>query len=189
VLGIVYGRRRQGKTLLLELLAETTGGFAFTGLQQANAQNLAELAAVYASFAGVPSASFENWSAALEALLNVGDRLDRPVPVILDEFPYLMAQAPELPSVLQRALSPRSVARQSGQVRLILCGSAFTVMRGLLGGSAPLRGRAKLELLVQPFDFRDAADFWGVLDDPELAFQLHALVGGTPAWRRLAVGG
>ena len=57
-------------------------------------------------------------------------------------------------------------------------------MRGLLGGTAPLRGRAKLELLVQPFDFREAADFWGVLGDPELAFQLHALVGGTPAYRR-----
>jgi uncharacterized protein len=187
VLGIVYGRRRQGKTLLLELLAEMTGGFAFTGLQQANAQNLADLAAAYASFVGLPSASFENWTVALEALLTVGGRLGHPVPVILDEFPYLVEQAPELPSVLQRALSPRSPARLSGQVRLILCGSAFTVMRGLLGGSAPLRGRAKLELLVQPFDFRDAADFWGVLDVPELAFQLHALVGGTPAYRAMCV--
>src|ERR1700730_4438796 len=117
VLGIVYGRRRQGKTLLLELLAETTGGFAFTGLQQANAQNLAELAAVYAGFTGVPSASFESWTAAVEALLTVGDRIGRPVPVVLDESPYPAEQAPELPSVLQRALSPRSVARQSGQVR------------------------------------------------------------------------
>lgn len=186
-LGIVYGRRRQGKTLLLELLAEATGGFAFTGLQQANAQNLADLAAVYAGFVGIPSASFENWTAAMEALLTVGDRLSRPVPVVLDEFPYLVEQAPELPSALQRALSPRSVARMPGQVRLILCGSAFTVMRGLLGGSAPLRGRAKLELLVQPFDFREAADFWGVLDEPELAFQLHALVGGTPAYRAMCV--
>lgn len=187
VLGIVYGRRRQGKTLLLELLAEATGGFAFTGLQQANAQNLADLAAVYAEFAGVPSAFFENWAQAIAALLTVGDRLGQPVPVVLDEFPYLAEQAPELPSVLQRALSPRSVARMNGQVRLILCGSAFTVMRGLLGGSAPLRGRARLELLVQPFDFREAAGFWGVLDDPELAFQLHALVGGTPAYLAMCV--
>src|SRR3984957_10826735 len=187
VLGIVYGRRRQGKTLLLELLAESTGGFVFTGLQQANTQNLADFSAAYAGFAGLPVEAFTNWAEAVDALLTVGDRLGRPVPVVLDEFPYLVEQAPELPSVLQRALSPRSVARQSGQVRLILCGSAFTVMRGLLGGSAPLRGRAKLELLVQPFDFREAADFWGVLDDPELAFQLHALVGGTPAYRSMCV--
>ena len=55
VLGIVYGRRRQGKTLLLELLAEAMDGLTFTGLQQANSQNLADLAAAYAGFAGVPS--------------------------------------------------------------------------------------------------------------------------------------
>ncbi len=186
-LGIVYGRRRQGKTLMLELLAEAIGGFAFTGLQQANTQNLEDLAAAYAQFTGLPGASFTNWTDAISALLAVGDRLGRSVPVVLDEFPYLVDQAPELPSVLQRALSPRGVARRSGQVRLILCGSAFTVMRGLLSGSAPLRGRAKLELIVQPFDFRDAAAFWGVLDDPELAFQLHALVGGTPAYRDMCV--
>lgn len=187
VLGIVYGRRRQGKTLLLELLAEATDGFTFTGLQQSNSQNLADLAAAYAGFAGIPSAAFGNWADAVEALLTVGGRFGRPVPIVLDEFPYLVEQAPELPSVLQRALSPRGLARLSGQVRLILCGSAFTVMRGLLGGSAPLRGRAKLELLIQPFDFRAAAEFWGVLDQPELAFRLHALIGGTPAYREMCV--
>ena len=178
VLGIVYGRRRQGKTLLLELLAEATGGLAFTGLQQADAQNLTDLAAVYAGFTGVPGASFENWTAAIEALLTAGDRIGRPVPVILDEFPYLVEQAPELPSALQRALSPRSVARMTGQVRLILCGSAFTVMRGLLGGSAPLRGRAKLELLVQPFDFREAAGFGARLTSLDSPFSCMPWLAG-----------
>jgi hypothetical protein len=187
VLGIVYGRRRQGKTLLLELLVEATGGFAFTGLQQSNAQNLADVAAAYAEFTGLPGASFGNWAEAVSALLTLGDRLGRPVPVVLDEFPYLVEEAPELPSELQRVLSPRGAARRSGNVRLILCGSAFTVMRGLLAGSAPLRGRAKLELIVQPFDFREAAGFWGALDDPQLAFQVHALVGGTPAYREMSV--
>ena len=186
-LGIVYGRRRQGKTLMLELLAEASEGLTFTGLQQANAQNLADLAAAYAQFTGLPGASFADWTEAVTALLAAGNRLSRPIPVVLDEFPYLVEQAPELPSVLQRALSPRGMARRSGRVRLVLCGSAFTVMRGLLGGSAPLRGRAKLELIVQPFDFRDAAVFWGVRDDPDLAFRLHALVGGTPAYRDMCV--
>jgi uncharacterized protein len=187
VLGIVYGRRRQGKTLMLELLAEASGGLAFTGLQQSNTQNLTDLAAAYAEFTGLPGASFASWPDAIAALLALGDRVGRPVPVILDEFPYLVEQAPELPSALQRALSPRGVARRSGQARLILCASAFAVMRGLLGGSAPLRGRARMELVVQPFDFREAAGFWGVADDPELAFQVHALVGGTPAYRDMCV--
>ncbi|MGH3179361.1 MAG: AAA family ATPase [Streptosporangiaceae bacterium] len=56
-------------------------------------------------------------------------------------------------------------------------------MGGLLSGSAPLRGRAGLELVVHPFGYRDAARFWGI-SDPKLAVLVHSLVGGTPAYRR-----
>ena len=35
---------------------------------------------------------------------------------------------------------------------------------------------------VRTLDYRQAARFWG-LDDPELAFLVHAIVGGTPAYR------
>jgi uncharacterized protein len=38
-LGLLYGRRRQGKTLMLELLAEATGGFMFTAREQPDRQN------------------------------------------------------------------------------------------------------------------------------------------------------
>jgi hypothetical protein len=54
----------------------------------------------------------------------------------------------------------------------------------LLASTAPLRGRAQLELVVRPFGYRAAADFWGVAGDPSLAARLHAVVGGTPAYRR-----
>jgi uncharacterized protein len=57
------------------------------------------------------------------------------------------------------------------------------VMGRLLAGQAPLRGRASLELLVRPFDYRDAASFWGVTD-ARLAVLLHSIVGGTPAYRQ-----
>ena len=56
-------------------------------------------------------------------------------------------------------------------------------MGKLLAGNAPLRGRAGLELVVQPFGHRVAAQFWGITD-PRLAVQVHAVVGGTPAYRR-----
>ena len=59
----------------------------------------------------------------------------------------------------------------------------MSVMGGLLSGRAPLRGRAGLELLVHPFGYRDAARFWEI-SDPRLALLVHAVVGGTPAYRR-----
>lgn len=56
-------------------------------------------------------------------------------------------------------------------------------MGKLLSGGAPLRGRAGLELVVPTFDYRLAAKFWEIAD-PQLALQVNAIVGGTPAYRR-----
>ena len=187
-LAIVYGRRRQGKTMLLDLLARAAGGLVFTGLPQAGRMNLRRLAIVYATYTGGPVPAFEDWESAMDALLRLGERGEVPLPIVLDEFPYLIESEPALPSILQIALEPGSHARSAGRARLILCGSALHVMRGLLGGSAPLRGRADYEVMVHPFGFRDAAAFWGAADDPELAFRIHALVGGTPAYLAMSGG-
>jgi hypothetical protein len=182
-LGLVSGRRRQGKTLLLELLALELGGFMFAATQQSETQNLADLGAAYAAYRGLRQPLvFRDFREAFGELL----RLD--TTVIIDEFPYLVAATPALPSHLQQALSPLGYAKERTRTRMILCGSAVTVMSGLLGGGAPLRGRARLELIVRPFAFRASAGFWGVDDNPELAFRLHALVGGTPAYLDMCAG-
>jgi hypothetical protein len=60
----------------------------------------------------------------------------------------------------------------------------MSVMGGLLTSTAPLRGRAQLELVVQPFGYREAAEFWDVMGDPALAARLHSVMGGPPAYRR-----
>jgi hypothetical protein len=36
---------------------------------------------------------------------------------------------------------------------------------------------------MRPFGFREAAVFWEAASDPELAFRLHALVGGVPEYK------
>ncbi|MFF4775315.1 ATP-binding protein [Microtetraspora fusca] len=186
-LGLVYGRRRQGKTLMLELLARQTSGFLFAATQQSEAQNLADLGAAYGAFLGLRQpVSFPSWREALEELFRLGE--DRAAPVIIDEFPYLIAASPGLPSYIQQALSPLSFAKERSRTRMILCGSALTTMAELLGGGAPLRGRASMELVVRPFRYRETAAFWRVSHDPELAFRLHALLGGTPAYLEMSGG-
>lgn len=181
-LGLVYGRRRQGKTFLLETLAEANGGFYFAALRQSSTQNLARLGERYRLFTGSRARiAFGSWEEALESLLALGENATSAVPVIIDEFPYLLDGAPELPSLLQALLSPKSAAVRGWRTRLLLCGSALSTMRQLLSGTA-VRGRASLELLVQPFSYRDAAGFWGVHGQPPLAMRLHALLGGTAAY-------
>jgi len=184
-LGLVYGRRRQGKSLLLELLSEKTGGFYHLALEQDEALALRAIGEDFGRHAGAPGAvALSGWDQAIEALLELGTR-GRPTVVVLDELPYLVSASPVLPSVVQRAFGPRSSLRARSRTRLIVCGSALSIMGRLLSGSAPLRGRASMDLLVQPFDFRQAAGFWGLQGRPELALLVHAIVGGTPAYRDL----
>lgn len=103
--------------------------------------------------------------------------------LVIDEFPYLVKANAELPSIIQQAPRPFGHARSATRTRLLLCGSALAVMGKLLSGTAPLRGRAGLELTIPPLDHRLAAEFWGI-SDPQLAVRVNAIVGGTPAYRR-----
>jgi uncharacterized protein len=181
-LGIVSGRRRQGKTYLLESMCELTGGFYYAATEAVpRPEALRQLAEAWAAYTSSPgTVRFADWGQATDALLPLA--ADRPVPVVLDEFPYLAREAKELPSVLQKALSPGRQQRAASRARLLLCGSSISFMGALLSGGAPLRGRAALELIVPTFDFRLAADFWGVTDH-RLAALLYFIVGGTPAYR------
>jgi AAA+ ATPase superfamily predicted ATPase len=180
-LGVVSGRRRQGKTYLLQALAEQAGGLYFGATEATETESLTLFArAVGAHLELAAPPRFDSWDDAVRFLfsLDLGSG-----PFVIDELPYLTKVSPALPSILQRELD-QAVSAGRG-TRLLLCGSAMSVMGGLLSGSAPLRGRASLELIVRPFDYRLAAKFWE-LADPRLAVLVHAVTGGTPAYRRFA---
>jgi AAA+ ATPase superfamily predicted ATPase len=182
-LGIVSGRRRQGKTYLLDALVDVVGGFFFAATETTETEALARFGQALAAHTGGGRYAFADWDEALERLFAVVPR----GLIVIDEFPYLSKASPALPSLIQHALDPRGHARR-GEARLLLCGSALAVMGRLLAGNAPLRGRASLELVVRPLDYRAAARFWNI-DDPRLAVLVHSIVGGTPAYRREFVAG
>ena len=181
-LGVVSGRRRQGKTFLLRALCEATGGFYFAAEEATDAESLHQLGTALGAHLHLPTPlRLGTWHEAFDALLALGN--DRPLTVVIDEFPYLARANPAIPSILQNAIAPRRAERERSRSRLLLCGSAMTFMGTLLAGSAPLRGRAGLELIVPTLDYQLAAQFWNITD-PVLAVKVHAIVGGTPAYRR-----
>lgn len=180
-LGVVSGRRRQGKTYLLDALVRETSGFYFGATQATETESLRLFADELGRYLATPTPlRFTDWDEAVRYLFAAC--AGRGGPFVIDEFPYLIKASPSLPSILQREID-RATSDGGPALSLILCGSAMSVMGGLLAGSAPLRGRANLELVVQPFPYRLAARYWQVTD-PRLAVQLHAVVGGTPAYRR-----
>ncbi|MCP2326654.1 hypothetical protein HDA40_005161 [Hamadaea flava] len=179
-LGVVSGRRRQGKSFLLQALTEATGGMYFAATEATEAETLRLFGDALARFtrAGWDSAA-QDWNGAIRQMFQ--SIRDQPTLVVIDEFPFITRVSPALPSIIQRELGPGGSGQESS-VRLVLCGSAMSVMGGLLSGQSPLRGRAGLELVIQPFRYRDAAEFWGITDH-RLAVLVHSVLGGTPAYR------
>jgi uncharacterized protein len=182
-LGIVSGRRRQGKTFLLDAVCSAAGGFYFSATEATEAESLRQFGTALARHSGQPVPyRFTHWEEAVSTLMSLPVADGKPLPVVLDEFPFLAKVSPELPSLLQRALGPQ--ARRAGSpIRLLLCGSALSFMGNLLTGTAPLRGRASLELVVPTLDYRLASEFWQI-PDPKLALLVSSVVGGTPAYAR-----
>lgn len=202
-IGIVYGRRRQGKSYPLRRLAAATGGFYYQALEHEPTQALAELGERLGAHLGVGRLALADWDEAVSSLRRLapslsgalgtapvgtmpfgwGSILTGPAVAVLDEFPYLLERSPELPSLLQRAVD-RSREEDWPAVRLILCGSAISLMADLLEGQGALRGRVHTNLLIRPFGYLDSRRFWGIAD-PRLAFRVDAILGGTPGYREL----
>ncbi|MBO0804397.1 MAG: ATP-binding protein [Nocardiopsaceae bacterium] len=180
-LGVVSGRRRQGKSFLLQALAQETGGVYFAATEATEAESLRLFAETLTRHSReIIDPPFRDWNDAIRYLFR--QYTDEPTLVVIDEFPFLARASPALASIIQREIGPGGTGRESS-VRLVLCGSAMSVMGKLLSGAAPLRGRAAIELVVRPFGYQDAAEFWGI-EDPLLAMRVHMIVGGTPAYRR-----
>ncbi|MEU6017371.1 ArsR family transcriptional regulator [Streptomyces sp. NPDC047515] len=185
-LGVVMGRPRQGKTLLLESVARATGGFYFCGQQATETEALRRAGEEYARYRQVARPShWCDWKEGLDALLALGDT--RPLPVIIDSFPDLVAASPALPSIIHGALRHLDRPPLENRARLLLGGETAPVMTRLFASSSSLRALAALKLDIQPLDFRKAAQLWG-MDDPRLAFLVYTVVGGTPAYRHDYVG-
>lgn len=186
-IGIVSGRRRAGKTHLLTAAAAAVGGLYHVCVQEeGDLSARARFATAVAAHGGITGAMTADWEALLTSALDVAARTapaGRPPLLVIDEFPYAMAKAPQLPGILQ-LLYDRAQRGEGPGGRVILCGSSLSVMRELLSGTKPLRGRAMVDLQLGPLDYRQTAALWGI-SDPETNLKVHACVGGYPGYRQL----
>ncbi|MFD0556208.1 hypothetical protein FB566_1444 [Stackebrandtia endophytica] len=182
-IGIMRGRRRNGKSWLLEHACTEFGGVYTLALRQSRRMALDRFADTVSQAVGHPVGRFDDWVQALDTTFEVMTAGDPPRPPLLalDEFPYLVDGSPELPSVIQALYDKHAPAKNGPAFRLILCGSAISVMSRLAAGDQALRGRAILDLRINRFGIRDAADYWNVT--PDVGFLIDAVLGGAPGYR------
>ncbi|MBV9022916.1 MAG: ATP-binding protein [Streptomycetaceae bacterium] len=188
-MAVVSGRRRNGKSFLLEAFTEGVGGLYLTAVQEeGRVPALHRFTEAIAAHAGVrPGAMrLDDWRDVLTAALEVVNRASGAPLIVIDELPYLLQHSPEIPGFLQ-LLYDQSQSGKAPGGRIVLCGSAMSVMSELLSGTKPLRGRAVLDLRLPAFDYRTARTHWGI-EDTSVALQVDAVLGGAPGYRPLAAG-
>lgn len=177
---VLTGRRRVGKSFLLHAAFGDGRVVSFQADEQDERGQLMLLAREAARLLpGRPPLTFGDWDAALRFFGTQAEA--ESLVVVLDEFQYLCASQPALPSLVQRHWDEWE--RRNLPICLVLCGSALSFMEGLLSHGAPLYGRATYRPLLLPVDYRDAAEFAASGTSPTNLIRRYAVVGGTPQYQ------
>lgn len=171
---VVFGRRRVGKTRLLSNWLGPLGGLYSRAIEAARDTQLEQ---VFADIKHQLTTTIapKSWAELFELLAFQR----RPLILCLDEFPYLVASDPSLPSVLQRWLDHAKPRR----FLLILSGSSTRMMNHIfLNRSAPLYGRARKLLHIEPMSYAAFCTACRVKPAEMESFTRFALVGGIPKY-------
>lgn len=179
-MAVVYGRRRVGKTTLIDAFAADKPTLFFTAQQRSSLQNLVQFSRAVYAFFGMPTdvGAFPDWASAFSFVADAAqERAGSPFVLVFDEFPYAAETEPSLPSALQIAIDHEF---RDANMSLILCGSNEGFMESeVLGRKSPLYGRRTMQLRVKPFDCFDAALMLpGLSAEQHIAY--YATFGGTP---------
>lgn len=175
---VIYGRRRVGKTALINEFCKDKPTIFFSALNTTGKENLEALSRSIMSFERPDSESvpeFSSYDAALNELTSLSK--EKKIVFVIDEYPYLAKAKPAISAMLQHIIDHRWA---ESRMFLILCGSSMSFMENqVLGKESPLYGRRTGQFKIEPLDYKETAVF-----HPDLSAEDHSLVygitGGVP---------
>ena len=144
VLLAVYGRRRCGKSTLIKKVITENDIYFAADLRERSLQIEAFAKTIGKVLNGFSKLRYPDWDSLFHNLKNT---LNKKITICIDEFPYLVKNSPELPSLLQNIIDNNI----NDKYNLILCGSSQQMMQSMtLNSSSPLYGRCDEILNINP---------------------------------------
>ena len=177
---ILYGRRRIGKTKLLEKFSENKDPIFFIATAESEKENMnsfRKCVAVKTKNKLLEKAKVDSWDDIFECALEAVK--EKKLLIIIDEFQYIGKSNPAFVSRLQKIWD--SVLSKNN-VMLVLCGSLVNMMYSqTLSYSSPLYGRRTGLRKLKQIPFKYYGDFYPSKRRKEL-IEYYSVTGGIPKY-------
>ncbi len=176
---VIYGRRRVGKTAVINEFVKDKPAICFTGVETNAKQNLENFSKCILEYASGINAdtTFNSFQSALEYVFEIATK--KRIILVIDEYPYVARASKSLASTLQLLIDKY---KDNSKLFLILCGSSMSYMEDhVLAYKAPLYGRRTAQFKIQPFDFLEACEYFKKLSKIDRALA-YGIMGGTPQY-------
>lgn len=176
---VVYGRRRVGKTALINRFISDKKAVYFMGVESNAKQNLENFSNNIMEFAmGIQGeTAFLSFQAALTYVFKLAEK-ERLI-LAIDEYPYVARSSKSLASTLQLLIDQY---KDRSKLMLILCGSSMSYMEDhVLSYKAPLYGRRTAQMKILPFDFEHTCRYFPRFSNEDKAL-IYGIAGGTPQY-------
>ncbi|MEA1905440.1 MAG: ATP-binding protein [Euryarchaeota archaeon] len=177
---VVYGKRRIGKSMLLQKFMEGARGIYFFCRIESQKEMLKRFSSQIAEemdMEYLKEAPFTTWDSLLDFFIgNMPDNFA----IVFDEFPYAVSANPTLPSIFQDYLDTKL---KETNLKIIICGSSVTMMESLLGYKSPLYGRRTAQMNIDQMNFKNSCKFMENYSLDE-KITVYSICGGTPAYLR-----
>ena len=176
---VIYGRRRVGKTALINHFIDDKQAIYFMGVESNAKQNLENFSRNIMEYTSGISAetSFLSFQSALETVFRLSQK-ERLI-LVIDEYPYVARASRSLASTLQMLIDRY---KDNSKLMLILCGSSMSYMEDhVLAYKAPLYGRRTAQIKLNPFDFEEVCHYFKNFSSEQKAMA-YGIVGGTPQY-------
>ncbi len=175
---VIYGRRRVGKTALINEFCKDKPTIYFSALNASSQENLEALSKAIFTCKTPDTVSAPVYSSYDDALNEItAMSREKRLVFVIDEYPYLARAEQSVSSWLQHIIDPRW---QDGRLYLILCGSSMSFMEyQVLGYESPLYGRRTAQFKIQALTYREMTIFHPKLSCQDQAL-LYGVTGGIP---------
>lgn len=176
---VIYGRRRVGKTALINKFIEHKKAIYYVGVESNERQNLENFSKCIIEFESKidTKTTFGSFQYALDYVFNLS--LKKRFILVIDEYPYVARAVKSLSSTLQLLIDKY---KDKSHLMIILCGSSMSYMEdNILSYKAPLYGRKTSQIEITPFTFAETCSYLNDFSKEDKAV-LYGVFGGTPQY-------